>query len=143
MCVLSVSLAVMQQSAAEKERGRSGQFGKRKLHHFPSFSWTRGNRSYTLHSTESSFPLVSSEFGGNSFYSYGNLCQSSDNISFGVIPKCLQSLALSHHAYRQTTLRFRFRSKPPLFHSSTSYCLHNILASLISFILKEIVQFSS
>ena len=39
MCVLSVSLAVMQQSAAEKERGRSGQFNKRKLHHFPSFSW--------------------------------------------------------------------------------------------------------
>ena len=141
MCVLSVSLAVMQQSAAEKERGRSGQFGKRKLHHFPSFSWTGGNRSYPLRRVAS--PLVPSEFGGNSFYSYGNLCQSSDNISFSVIRKRLHSLALSHHAYRQTTLRFRFRSQPPLFRSSTSYCLHNILASLISFILDKIVQFSS
>ena len=45
ICVLSVSLAVMQQSAAEKERGRSGQFGKRKTTiylYFPPFSRTRG-----------------------------------------------------------------------------------------------------
>lgn len=47
ICVLSVSLAVMQQSAAEKERGRSGQINRRKykkhsLFHFPLFSRTRG-----------------------------------------------------------------------------------------------------
>ena len=60
MCVLSVSLAVMQQSAAEKERGRSGQFGKRKLHHFPSFSWTGGNRSYPLRRVASPSSQVNS-----------------------------------------------------------------------------------
>ena len=53
ICVLSVSLAVMQQSAAEKERGRSGQFGKRKYKSltyfiFPPFSRTREVKAFCL-----------------------------------------------------------------------------------------------
>ena len=54
ICVLSSgSLAVMQQSAAEKERGRSGQFGKRKYKSliyfiFPPFSRTREVKAFCL-----------------------------------------------------------------------------------------------
>ena len=100
MCVLSVSLAVMQQSAAEKERGRSGQFGKRKLHHFPSFSWTRVN----LCSAENSFTSSQVNSVEVSFTDREIFVRGLDNASFNVTRIRLFSLALSQHAYRQTPL---------------------------------------
>ena len=94
--VLSVSLAVMQQSAAEKERGRSGQFGKRKITVFssPSFNWTRFAFFLFVKCN-----FVSSKLNSGAILStYRNICSSRTSVH-------LFSTTLLHHT--DNTTRFR------------------------------------